>query len=243
MNPPTPPDARSGGATNAGPPPSGARVDELWENVARSVADERGLRAWLRSRPTLLRVALVCGVLAAVVLAHLLWARRGDGFLVPGARLLLAAGAVVVAIAVCMRVVLAPLTRPFPRAAALGSTALLLLPVLAALVPELRWGTADTEPAAASLAAAAGCFAYGGILVLGIGAALWCVDRGAPVSGVRLVPAVVGAGLTAHLVLQIHCANDNPTHLLLGHASVGVTWLLLLLGLRAARRLPRARSR
>jgi hypothetical protein len=181
----------------------------------------------------LLRVALVCGALAITAAAHVLWARRSDGLLLSG-RLLLAAGSVAVAIVLCARVALTPLTRPVPRASALASAALLLLPVLAALLPELRFGSGDHHPAAASWAAAAGCFAYGGLVVLGMGAALWGVDRGGAGSGVRLIPAVVCAGLAAHLVLQIHCANDNSTHLLLGHASVGVVWLALSLARRSS---------
>jgi hypothetical protein len=146
---------------------------------------------------------------------------------------------VAAAVVLCVRVALAPLTRPLPRAAAFGSVALLLLPVLAALLPALRLGSGDDHAAAAAWAAAAGCFAYGGLIVLGIGAALWCVDRGG--ASARRIPGVVCAGLAAHLVLQIHCANDNTTHLLLGHASVGVAWLAVLLALGAAGRLRRAR--
>ncbi len=232
MTEPRPPEARSPGAASAGPPPPDLQLEQLWGDIERRVAGERGVRAWLRSRPTLLRVALVCGALAITAAAHVLWARRSDGLLLSG-RLLLAAGSVAVAIVLCARVALTPLTRPVPRASALASAALLLLPVLAAFLPELRFGAGAHDPAA-SWTASAGCFAYGGLVVLGMGAALWGVDRGGAGSGVRLIPAVVCAGLAAHLVLQIHCANDNSTHLLLGHASVGVVWLALSLARRSS---------
>ena len=242
MTVPRPPDARSGDAANAGPPLPGASLETLWADIDRKVGHERGVRAWLRSRSTVLRVVLVCGVLAATAAAHLLWGRRSDGFLVSSERLLLTVGSVALAIGLCVRLALAPLTRPLPRATALGSVALLLLPVLAALLPALRVGSGDHHPSAASWAAAAGCFGYGGLVVLGVGAALWCVDRGGASSGARLIPGVVCAGLAAHLVLQIHCANDNSTHLLLGHASVGIAWLAVWVAARGAGRL-KARSR
>jgi hypothetical protein len=234
MSPTSPPERRSGSAENAGQlPASGAGFDELWARVERSVADERGVKAWLQSRPTGLRVALVCGLFAALACLHFLWARRSDWSLHPGERLLLVVGAALVAIVFCLRLVLAPLTRPFRAPLALASMTLLLVPVLSALVPDLRFGAGDTHAGAAALGAAAGCFVYGSVLVLGVGAALWCVDRGAPIGAARLVPAVVCAGLVAHLILQIHCANDNPTHLLLGHASIGIAWLVVLSALYA----------
>lgn len=236
-NPELPPPA---GAPNADPP-TGAPWDELWARVEGSLAEERGLRAWLRSRPTGVRVALVCGVVATLAVAHGVWARRSDWQLPPGGALLFVAAVVVLAIGMCVRVVLAPLSRSFRPFTARASAVLLLIPVLAAVAPELRFGVADGGPAAASLGAAAGCFVYGGVLALGVCAALWCVDRG-ELSFVRLVPAVVCAGLAAHLILQIHCANDHPTHLLLGHASIGFVWLFVGLGLRAAS-LPGTRSK
>lgn len=231
MSPTSPPGRRSKGVENAGQPPApGAGFDELWALVERRVADERGVRAWLQSRPTGLRVALVCGVLAALAVLHWLWARRSDWSLHSGERLLLVVGSAAVAIVFCLRLVLAPLTLPVRASLALASMTLLVVPVLSALVPELRFGAGDTHAAAAALGPAAGCFVYGGVLVLGVGAALWCVDRGGPAVPARLVPAVVCAGLAAHLILQIHCANDNPTHLLLGHASIGIAWLVVLFG-------------
>ena len=48
------------------------------------------------------------------------------------------------------------------------------------------------------------------------------------------VLSAVALGLSADLVLELHCASGNALHLLLGHASIGVAWLAAWFVLRRA---------
>jgi hypothetical protein len=45
--------------------------------------------------------------------------------------------------------------------------------------------------------------------------------------------SAVALGLSANLVLELHCPSGNALHLLLGHASLGIAWLSAWLVLRS----------
>jgi len=229
----TPHRARSESSENAGLGRPDPGLEAVLTRVEQSIASERGVRAWLRSRSTSSRVVSMCALVAVLALSHLAWARRADWAVYPAGRLVLIAAVHALAVVYSIRVFLAPLTEPQRPGRASWVAGLLLLPVFAALLPELHTTPADQLETSASVRAAASCFFYGGLVVVSVCAVLWCADRGGRAWLVGALPAVVGAGLSAYLVLQLHCANDNRVHLLLGHASIGFAWLVLLLGLRA----------
>jgi hypothetical protein len=223
MTPPSPPE---NGRTSP-------ELQELWARVELSVAEERGPRAWLRSRSTAVRTLLVCAFVVVLGVVHFAWARRSDWSPDAGVHAGLALGLAALGVVLCVRVTLAPLARPQSAVRALAAGMFLLLPLLTGLLPALRLGALDSGPATASFAPTAGCFAYGTAVAASVCAALWWVDRGGQTALSWRVPAVVGAGLVAHVVLQIHCANDDPAHLLLGHASIGIVWVVVAVALRA----------
>jgi hypothetical protein len=65
------------------------------------------------------------------------------------------------------------------------------------------------------------------LLTLPIAALFWAFDRDERPS-LRTVCLCAGAlGLSANLLLELHCPSGNTLHLLLGHASIGIAWLLV----------------
>jgi hypothetical protein len=72
---------------------------------------------------------------------------------------------------------------------------------------------------------ALGCFTYGALLTVPTAALLWVFDRDNRISMRTVCLSAVSLGLSANLVLELHCPSGNALHLLLGHASIGVAWL------------------
>jgi hypothetical protein len=73
---------------------------------------------------------------------------------------------------------------------------------------------------------ALGCFVFGALLTLPTAALLWAFDRDDRLSTRTVALSAAALGLSANLVLELHCPNGNILHVLLGHASLGVAWLL-----------------
>ncbi|MCB9733486.1 MAG: hypothetical protein H6745_12850 [Deltaproteobacteria bacterium] len=96
--------------------------------------------------------------------------------------------------------------------------AALLLPVVLAVTPWV-WDTGHPAP---YVGVGVPCLALG--LVTGglTGAVVWLFQRGAPRAPWRLLTAAAAGGLTAFAMLQLHCPARDATHLLVGHASVGL---------------------
>ena len=102
---------------------------------------------------------------------------------------------------------------------------LLLLPAVALLAAAFGWGQAE---AAASWDYPGACFAYGAVLVAPFVLLYWLFERRDLVPSSALVSAGALAGIAANLLLHAHCASAHPGHLLLGHASIGGFWALVL---------------
>jgi hypothetical protein len=115
-------------------------------------------------------------------------------------------------------------TLPVRTAQGQGRAALLLfaLPVVAALCSP--WGSERT----ATFGEPARCFAYGAVLVLPFLVLYWLLERRDRVSVTTLLTVGGAAGVAANLLLYAHCPSVHEGHLLLGHASIGVAWALLL---------------
>ncbi len=214
----------------------------LFEAVEAEVRRERGLRAWLRSWPTLLRSALVLGSVALIVTYQLLAKRRPDFDFYPLLRFQVVSALFAVALVLGVDGALRVLGRPQPRPALLASASLcvLVMPFLvASLPPPVDLHPASLEGAGADFAPSAlKCFLYGVLISLAPALLLWLTSRDdrPPLSVVLF--AAGAAGIAANLALHAHCAITHPGHLLVGHATVGLCWLLLLV---AAFRFARAR--
>jgi hypothetical protein len=185
------------------------------------MARETGLRAWLRSRPSRLRFLVVALSAAAAVGIGGALRLRPDFSAYPSARLGLLLGAYLLGIAVAFGKELLSSAR---RRSLSADFALLLgalaVPFVIALWPATE-AARSYEPAGAL-----GCFSYGALLTLPTAALLWAFDRDDRLSLRTVCLSAAALGLSANLVLELHCPNGNAAHVLLGHASLGVAWLL-----------------
>ncbi len=204
--------------------------DELFARLEDEVAQENGPRAWLRSRPTGLRFAVVAvSVLAAIGLGG--FARlRADFSEYPMARLLLLLGVYAIAILLAFA---KELYLSIRRGSLADHAGLLVgalgLPFLIAFAP-----ATETSRHTGS-GGALGCFGYGALLTLPTAALLWAFDRDDQPSLRTVCLSAVALGLSANFVLELHCPSGNASHLLLGHASIGVAWLAAWSMLRRSR--------
>ena len=213
-----------------GPTPGAAPAPELEGLFAALDTDlrrERGLAAFLRARSTGQRVMLAAGASAAVVLAAGAWFVRPDVVVYPAGRMAAVVLIAVSAFAASLALALRPTQRPAAPswaapagagAAVLGLMAVYLMPALPVLDPaHLQAPGLD-----AALHRALPCLGIG-LVVAGALFAVWTLlDRGGARRGLA---AAAAAGLTANLVLQLHCPITAPAHLLLGHLGVALVML------------------
>jgi hypothetical protein len=203
-------------------------ADALFAQLEADVARETGLRAWLRSRPTRLRFAIaVLSVLLVVALGGAL-AQRRDFADYPTARLvlLLSVYAAGILLAFGKELYLSTRRGSFPFQLGLLLAAL-GLPFLIAFAPATEASRHFGPEGALN------CFVYGALLTVPTAALLWAFDRDDRVSLRTASLSAVALGLSANLVLELHCPSGNTLHLLLGHASLGIAWLSAWLVLRS----------
>jgi hypothetical protein len=190
--------------------------------VEAAVAREHGLRAFLRSRSTRVRWLLSLS-LPALLLLREAARKRVPWRSLSTPRLL--AGVVLVGL---LALVLHSALRPLPierRAARLRSALALVawcLPCVLWFVPEARANGDDGNFALRSF----GCFAYGSVLAAPSFALLWALDRGVQVPFRVWALATGAVALVANSILILHCPVTNRAHLVAGHFSIGLVWLL-----------------
>jgi hypothetical protein len=222
-------DARLGRALGSEQPLTRA-APALWSQIEDRLRGETGVRAWLRSRSTLLRVALAAAVGALVVLIahggkHVGLMQRGGHEPIAWITAFALLGVTHIALSL----------RPLGRAgiSGIGRAALLLgafsLPLLYALT-----APADTSALVPFLGEAVACFTLGIGLALPFVGALRAIDRRDRLTPWGIVLIACAGGLLANLGLALRCPVHEQGHLLLGHAPVA---LGIGLGLVAARRL------
>jgi hypothetical protein len=128
---------------------------------------------------------------------------------------------------------LRPLGRP--RSSLTARSLLLLgaitLPVLYALAAPVHSSSAAEALLPKSLA----CLGLGIALAVPFIALLWLVDRADRMTAWRIALLSVTGGLLSNLGLALHCAVDEPLHLLVGHAPLALALALALFVLRAVR--------
>ncbi len=193
-------------------------LSRLEQAVRADIDRERGLGAWLRSGSRALRFALALAFGVGVALLTLVAYARRDLDTYPLARMCVTLGWFGVAAGVSAWLALRPIYLPRPDARLVAAVAVfaLLGPVVTALWP--------AAPAASGLALghAYSCFIIG--TSVGLAALLFAraLDRGGAHGVGQMVLAAVAAGLVGTVALQVHCPNNYPMHLLLGHATVPV---------------------
>jgi hypothetical protein len=216
---------RALGAANA---PESFDLSAACAATERALLAERGLRATLRSQSSRRRLAVVFGLLfllaAHELLGHHPMAVVHRVGTTPA--ILLCVVQIVFVAPLLLRVFSTTLAQS-PALLALGG---LCLPFgLALLLPALAPGEALRN---AVVSPAIRCFAYGSAMSLPIIGALWLFDRRDRhgFDFFSLLATVLGA--SANLLLFLHCPSLDLSHLLLGHASIGVAWLLAIAAIR-----------
>jgi len=200
------------------------------------IANERGVRAYLRSRSTRVRWTLSL-LVPALLLARELMRKRAAWHELGTPRLL--GGLLLVGL---LGLVTRSALRPLPverRAARLRSA----LAMVAWCLPCVLWFAPEAQAGAAELSGdftlrSLSCFAYGSALAAPSFAMLWALDRGVRVSSQVWALAAGSVALLANSLLLLHCASTNRAHLMAGHFSIGLVWLVAVL--LASRRADRA---
>jgi hypothetical protein len=194
--------------------------DELFGQLEHRLALETGPRAWLRSRPSRVRLVFVLLPLLLVLLAGGLLRQRVDFALYPAQRVALLLCVYFIAIVLALGTELSESYRRNPLRDHLALFLFaLLVPVLAAFAP------ATEASRQAGPEGALGCFSYGALLTAPIAALLWAFDRDDRPSLRTVCLSAAALGLSANFLLELHCGNGNAQHVLLGHASLGLAWL------------------
>ena len=216
-----------------------ADLDALFEQVTRSVAADRGLRAWLRERSTGVRGLLAAGVLAAFAALAAMAFQRPDLEVYPGARMATVLLVIGAGLTLMLAFVLRPLHLPalpaWVLATATTATLLALLVVYGMPAAHLAHPASLQAPGgSALLQRAAPCLVIGIVIGAIVYAALALLDRG---GSRRALVTAAASGLTANLALHLHCPVTDPGHMMLGHLGVAVVLIAgaALLGRRAPR--------
>lgn len=214
----------------------------LLSQTQRVFSQERGLLAWLRSRRTPLRIALGVSVALVPAAAQLAISHRVDLSDYPLPRLLLAAALYLVVVDFATKTLLAPLYRPksswVVRWATLISFSLPF--VIAALAPAYAQPTGRHATIQHSfLHQAWVCLRYGTLLSLPAVLLFLAMDRQSIQARRVLMLAAGIGGVAGNLALLLHCPNEQPTHQLVGHATVGLLLLVCIgVGMVVARVAP-----
>jgi hypothetical protein len=207
---------------DGGDPAAELDFDKLHAELQGKLAQEKGFAAWLRSRPTPLRAmlaGLTVGLLAVATMA--VWLRP-DFELYPVGRMNAVLASIAGLIVLDLILVLWPMQLPAaPRwlmAVAVAGAPIGLFFWYSAPVAHLTHPrSVPPEDFGGWFGHATRCLFYGSIVAAGIYALLRSLDRG---GANRLLLMAACAGLAANLVLQLHCPQTAPAHLIIGHLGV-----------------------
>ncbi|MEM9462374.1 MAG: hypothetical protein AAGF11_49960 [Myxococcota bacterium] len=211
--------------------------DELLAEVDAAIERDQGARAWLHSQPTPWRMLLaVLGAAIVPVAIMLTWGRVDLG-VYPTNRWVVDLFVLIAPLALALVVVLRPVHRPaWPRwvepvAVGLGVLAVLVGPMLVVAHQDHPASLGGTGPDL--WRAAAVCLGLGTAMGLPLVPWLTALRRQGEGWSQPTLLAAVGAGITGVLAIFMHCPIVAPEHLLLGHATVLVPFVVLgLWGLR-----------
>ncbi|HEX4475322.1 MAG TPA: hypothetical protein VH142_09615 [Polyangiaceae bacterium] len=203
--------------------------ESLFTDIRRAIDEERGVRAWLRSRSTNVRLTLGAGwALALVALVALLTPRTHY------APMPFAAVVVVLAVlsalgAVVLRLELHPLQAPEPSIGVVAAcfAAVLVAPAVLAFAPVPQAALFDHYTEFSPPQAAFGCFFIGvmtGVLVV---AGLRALDRRTSHSRTGVLVQAAAGGVAGNLALELHCPITRPSHIVFAHATVSLVLLAL----------------
>jgi len=202
-----------------------ADVTEQLVATESLIAEERGLRAFLRSRSTRLRWASSLTLVAVLLVRELL--RKRVPLRELGTTRMVAGLLLFGLLALVAHSALRPL--PIERRAARFRSVLALiawcLPCVLWFAPEAPLRIEDFSGSGFVLRSLT-CFGYGSALAAPSFALLWAFDRGERVSFQVWALAAGMVALLSSLILLVHCPSTQRAHLIAGHFSIGLAWFL-----------------
>ncbi len=191
---------------------------EVEQDIARA---ESKPSFWLESRPTWMRrliasiATMTVLVLGGVVMTHRDWSA------ISPLHLGVAFGALGVLLGASLHQALRPLQRPpLPRWARIGMGALTLVATFTLAI--LPMPDTHAAPIGEGLHVSP-CLFFGLLMGLPVYLVLRLLDRGT--SHAPLL-AACAAGLIGNLVLELHCPRTDAPHLMLGHFTVALVFVL-----------------
>ena len=201
-----------------------AELDTQLVATEALLAKERGLRAFLRSRSTRVRWALSL-TLPALLLACEALRRRIPWRALGSSRLFL-----VLLLFGLLGLVAHSALRPLPIARR-AARARSVLAGLAWCLPCVLWFSPEARASSEDLSGSFAlrsltCFGYGSALAAPSFALLWAMDRGVQVSYQVWALGAGTVALVANSILLLHCPSTDRAHLMMGHFSIGLAWLL-----------------
>lgn len=213
-----------------------ADLDALFGAIEEEIEAERGPRAWLRSRSTPARVALAVGMFVGLTVGLAVLSPRSDLSMLPWWRVALVIGALAGLFGASLWFSLEPLHRAgapvWVRRAVVGAA-------LAGMAALAWLPLAPMDKDDPSLHGALPCL-YAGVAI-GLPAFVlfrWMDRGGRPTSAVL---AAAGAALASNAATSLHCGNDSALHILQGHLSIGVVYVLVVAAWRWATKFTLAR--
>lgn len=199
--------------------------EEILVSTHDRIAADVGAAIWLKTRPTWLRRTMAIASAIALFLFALVAVRRHDFSEYPVDRMMLTIAVMLVLLVASLWIGLRPLHQPSLPAWVNGTlTAVSVVATfLFAAVPTLYLPVAPHVDLLQALGMP--CLYLGVLVGIPVYALARLLDRGA--SPLAAVLAALASGLTGNLVLQVHCAETSPMHLVFGHFSVLVAFLIV----------------
>jgi hypothetical protein len=200
-------------------------TDDAFRSLENTLGREHGLRAYLRSRPTDLRMGLV--LLVALLPAFPAFAHRPHIFSDVQSWVIVLV--FLLGVILSSRGALPILGRPRSSILGLGTAlGILALPLFLAWFPFTGASTSALPMANGGtfVTSALKCFFYGLSVSVPLAVALWLTSREDTWPLRSLCFAAGAAGIAANLALHAHCVLTHPLHLFAGHATLPIMWLL-----------------
>jgi hypothetical protein len=214
-------------------PDPGSR--DLLRGLRSQLERERGWRGRLRSLPTPLRLAACLAAVVAVALAVVATVRRGDLADYPAGPMAGSLALFAALVVVAARLFLRPLQARQPGRGRILWWALvgLLFPLALYLLPEAHHLVHEHPESFEGRGAdfwprSFRCLAFGTLTALPLLALLLLADRRDRIGFSRAALAAAAAGLAGNLVLMLHCPLVGRAHLITGHATVALIFLVAL---------------
>lgn len=191
------------------------------------IARERGVRAFLRSRPTRMRWVLSLALPAAILVGELSRKRiplsdlgASRSFLA-----LLLLGVLAWIALSALRPL--PLERVAARRRSLFALVAWAMPCVLCFAPETSLNADDFSSSGFALRSLS-CFGYGSALAAPSVALLWLFDREDRVSYRVWALAAGLLAVLSCLILLVHCPSTQRAHLIAGHFSIGLVWFAVV---------------